>query len=98
LLQIFILPALFLCRGLGRKLFRKRILMQCENENKKYEQKNFVSENESVLPSWMKEEKGIINQGWVAYVFTSVHFRLRNEGSSEYICLWKGRESLSPNF
>ncbi len=50
----------------------------------------------------MKEEKGIIHQGWGAHlgcpVFTSVHFSLRNEGSSEYIWLWKGRESLSPNF
>jgi hypothetical protein len=31
-------------------------------------------------------------------VFTSVHFSLRNEGSSEYIRLCEGRESLSPNF
>ena len=50
----------------------------------------------------MKEEKGIIHQGWGAHlrcpVFTPVHFSPRDEGSSEYICLWKGRESLSPNF
>ena len=31
-------------------------------------------------------------------VSTSVHFSLRNEGSSEYIRLCEGRESLSPNF
>jgi hypothetical protein len=31
-------------------------------------------------------------------VFTTVQFSLRNEGSSEYICLCEGREILSPNF
>jgi hypothetical protein len=31
-------------------------------------------------------------------VFTTVQFSLRNEGSSEYIGLCEGRESLSPNF
>ncbi len=31
-------------------------------------------------------------------VSTSVHFSLRNEGSSEYIRLCEGRESLCPNF
>jgi hypothetical protein len=31
-------------------------------------------------------------------VFTTVHFSLRNEGSSEYICVCEGRESLRPNF
>ncbi len=56
--QIFILSILFLCRGLSRKLFRKRILMECENENKKYEQKNLVSENESVLPLYCVLEMG----------------------------------------
>ncbi len=49
---------------------------------------------------WRK--KGIIHRGEGAYlrcpVFTSVHFSLRNEGSSEYIHLCEGRESLSPNF
>jgi hypothetical protein len=51
---------------------------------------------------WMKEEKGIIHRGGGAYlrcpVFNSVQFSLRNEGSSEYICLCEGRESLCPNF
>ncbi len=50
----------------------------------------------------MKEEKGIIHRGEGAYlrcpISTSVHFSLRNEGSSEYIRLCEGRESLSPNF
>jgi hypothetical protein len=31
-------------------------------------------------------------------VSTSVHFSLRNDGSSEYICLCEGLESLSTNF
>ena len=31
-------------------------------------------------------------------VFTTVQFSLRDEGSSEYICLCEGREILSPNF
>jgi hypothetical protein len=49
---------------------------------------------------WRK--KGIIHRGaGGAYlrcpVSTSVHFILRNEGSSEYIRLCEGRESLSPN-
>jgi hypothetical protein len=51
---------------------------------------------------WMKEEKGIIHRGEGAFlrcpVSSSVHFSLRNEGSSEYIRLCDGRESLSPNF
>ncbi len=37
---------------------------------------------------WMKEEKGIRHLGG----------SLRNEGSSEYMCLCEGRESLCPNF
>ncbi len=52
------------------------------------------------IHGWRK--KGIIHRGEGAYlrcpVFTSVHFSLRNEGSSEYIRLCEGRESLSPNF
>jgi hypothetical protein len=51
---------------------------------------------------WMKEEKGIRHRGEGAYlrcpVSTSVQFSLRNEGSSEYICVCEGRESLRPNF
>ncbi len=51
---------------------------------------------------WMKEEKGIRHRGEGAYlccrVFTTVHFSLRNEGSSEYILVCEGRESLRPNF
>jgi hypothetical protein len=39
--------------------------------------------------AWMKEEKGIRHHGKGAYlrcpVFTTVHFSLHNEGSSEYI-------------
>jgi hypothetical protein len=50
----------------------------------------------------MKEEKGIIHRGRGAVlrcpVSTSVQFSLRNEGSSEYIRLCEGRESLCPNF
>ena len=52
--------------------------------------------------SWMKEVKGIRHRGRGVYlrcpVFTTVQFSLRNEGSSEYICLCEGREILSPNF
>ena len=51
---------------------------------------------------WMKEEKGIIHWGEGAHlrcpVSTTVQFSLRNEGSSEYMCLCEGRESLCPNF
>jgi hypothetical protein len=40
--------------------------------------------------------------GWKAYlrcpVFTSVHFSLCNEGSSVYIRVCEGRESLSQSF
>ncbi len=54
------------------------------------------------LHPWMKEEKGIRHGGEGAYlccpVFTTVHFSLRKEGSSEYICVCVGRESLRPNF
>jgi hypothetical protein len=54
------------------------------------------------LRPWMKEEKGIRHRGKGPYlrcpVSTSVQFSLRNEGSSEYICVCEGRESLMPNF
>ncbi len=50
----------------------------------------------------MKEVKGIRHRGGGAYlrcpVWSSVHFSLRNEGSSEYIRVCEGRESLRPNF
>ncbi len=50
----------------------------------------------------MKEEKGIRHRGEGAYlpcpVSTSVQFSLRNEGSSEYICVCEVIESLRPNF
>jgi hypothetical protein len=50
----------------------------------------------------MKEVKGIRHRGRRVYlrcpVFTTVQFSLRDEGSSEYICLCEGREILSPNF
>jgi hypothetical protein len=43
----------------------------------------------SLCRPWMKEEKGIRHRVEGAYlccpVFTTVHFSLRNEGSSEYI-------------
>ncbi len=48
--------------------------------------------------------KGIIHRGVGAYLatlpglHTSVHFSLHTEGSSEYIRLCEGKESLSPNF
>jgi len=55
-----------------------------------------------MISPWMKEEKGIIHRGRGAYlrcpVSTAVQFSLRDEGSSEYIRLCEGRESLSPNF
>ncbi len=51
---------------------------------------------------WMKEVKGIRHGGGGAYlrcpVFTTVQFSLHDEGSSEYIRVCKGKESLSPNF
>jgi hypothetical protein len=47
-------------------------------------------------------KQGIIHRGGGGYlhcpVFTSVHFSLHNEGSSVYIRVCEGRESLSPNF
>jgi hypothetical protein len=59
-------------------------------------------ENIQCEKPWMKEEKGIIHRGGGAYlrcpVSNSVQFSLRNEGSSEYIRLCEGRESLCPNF
>ncbi len=49
-----------------------------------------------LLCPWMKEEKGIRHRGGgPTYAAQS---SLRNEGSSEYILLCEGRESLSPNF
>jgi hypothetical protein len=55
-----------------------------------------------LLLPWMKEVKGIRHRGRGVYlrcpVFTTVQFSLRDEGSSEYICLCEGREILSPNF
>ncbi len=51
---------------------------------------------------WMKEERDKTSRGGglpaLPAVSTSVHFSLRNEGSSEHILLCEGRESLSPNF
>jgi hypothetical protein len=50
---------------------------------------------------WMKEAMDNTSRVGVCLrcpVFISVHFSLRNEGSSEYIRLCEGRESLSPNF
>jgi hypothetical protein len=60
-----------------------------------------ISVLERISP-WMKEEKGIRHRGEGAYlrcpVSNSVQFSLRNVGSSEYICVCEGRESLRPNF
>jgi hypothetical protein len=54
-----------------------------------------------LLLPWMKEVLDNTSRGG-AYlrcpVFTSVHFSLRDEGSSEYIRVCAGREILSPNF
>jgi hypothetical protein len=62
----------------------------------------FVMADLFTLAPWMKEEKGIIHRGEGAHlrcpVSTTVQFSLRNEGSSEYMCLCEGRESLCPNF
>jgi hypothetical protein len=50
---------------------------------------------------WMKEVRDK-TWGRGAYlrcpVFTTVHFSLHDEGSSEYIRVCEGRESLRPNF
>ncbi len=51
--------------------------------------------------AWMKEAMDNTSMVGVCLrcpLFISVHFSLRNEGSSEYIRLCEGRESLSPNF
>jgi len=51
--------------------------------------------------AWMKEAMDNTSRVGVCLrcpVFISVHFSLRDEGSSEYIRLCEGRESLSPNF
>jgi hypothetical protein len=56
---------------------------------------------ESMLLPWMKEAMDNTSRVGVCLrcpVFISVHFSLRDEGSSEYIRLCEGRESLSPNF
>ncbi len=62
----------------------------------------FTQRRGRVVEPWMKEEKGIRHRGEGAYlrcpVSTTVQFSLRNEGSSEYICVCEGRESLRPNF
>ena len=50
---------------------------------------------------WMKEAMDNTSRVGVCLrcpVFISVHFSLHDEGSSEYIRLCEGRESLSPNF
>jgi hypothetical protein len=58
--------------------------------------------NEIILTMPSSRSKGIRHGGGGANlrcpVSTTVHFSLRNEGSSEYIRVWEGRESLSPNF
>jgi hypothetical protein len=57
---------------------------------------------QGTMHPWMKEVKGIRHGGRGAYlrcpVFTTVQFSLREEGSSEYIRVCEGRESLWPNF
>jgi hypothetical protein len=46
----------------------------------------------------MKEERDNTSRVGAPPTSTSVHFSLRNEGSSDYIRLCEGLESLSPNF
>jgi hypothetical protein len=53
------------------------------------------------LRPWMKEAMDNTSRVGVCLrcpVFISVHFSLHDEGSSEYIRLCEGRESLSQNF
>ncbi len=53
------------------------------------------------MEPWMKEAMDNTSRVGVCLrcpVFISVHFSLRDEGSSEYIRLCEGRVSLSPNF
>jgi hypothetical protein len=56
----------------------------------------------SLSTSMDEGSKGIRHGGGGAHlrcpVFTTVHFSLRDEGSSEYIQVCEGRESLRPNF
>ncbi len=68
--------------------------------------------HEFLIPKYMELNVAGFNHGWRKKgirhgggganlrcpVFTSVHFSLHNESSSEYIHLCEGRESLSPNF
>jgi hypothetical protein len=61
---------------------------------------NFAFGNLCLLDAWMKEARDKTSSRG-AYlrcpVSTSVHFSLRNEGSSEYKGVCEGRESLSLN-
>jgi hypothetical protein len=69
------------------------------NRRKQNDQKFHLS-TAAVFP-WMKEAMDNTSRVGVCLrcpVFISVHFSLRNEGSSEYIRLCEGGESLSPNF
>ncbi len=62
----------------------------------------FVSDlQDASKKPWMKEEGDNTSreEGYLRCpASTSVHFSLRNEGSSEYIRFCEGRENLSPNF
>jgi hypothetical protein len=55
-----------------------------------------------VFLPWMKEVKGIRHGGGGAYlrcpVFTTVQFSLRDEGSSEYIHVWRTMTLLRHTF
>jgi hypothetical protein len=62
----------------------------------------FMPVNGPWAPTMDEGSKGIRHGGGGAYlrcpVLTTVHFSLRDEGSSEYIQVCEGRESLRPNF
>ena len=83
--------------SITRRIFFNYNLFQITYKNKVLCQK-FVLQ----CQPWMKEVKGIRHGGGGAYlscpVFTTVQFSLREEGSSEYIRVCEGRESLWPNF
>ncbi len=61
----------------------------------------FIISDEAGIEPWMKEAMDNTSWGGVCLrcpVFISVHFSLRNKGSSEYIRVCGGRESLRSNF
>ena len=62
----------------------------------------YISSGREWVKSMDEGSKWIRHGGGGAYlrcpVFTTVHFSLRDEGSSEYIQVSERRESLRPNF